>query len=505
MTPESRPDEKPPPPGNGPEQNPDGGQTAPAPAVGRWARTRELLLKAATFGRVEVRGITPIPVKERNVSQTVNIFTLWWSMNTNILGITFGMLAPVYGLNLRDSSLVILFFTLLTTILPAYLSTWGPKIGMRQMLQARYSFGRYLVSIPVLLNLATLTGFCVIMAVVGGQCLSAVADGNLSVTVGIVLTAVLTLGISFCGYRVLHSFERYAWISALISIIVAVGCGGRDLHKQVVYDAPPPASSVLNFGMIVASYMIPWACLSSDFTTYLKPDTPPSKIFVYSFVGLATPTVLLMVLGSAIGNAIPNVPEWQAGYDQNLVGGVLAAMLRPAGGFGKFLVVVLSFSLLGNLAATSYSVTLNLQLLLPFLVKVPRYLFSIVFAAIVIPVAIRAASDFFVNLENFVALIAYWTSAFLAVVLVEHFVFRKGDCAAYDPDAWNDARRLPWGVAALGAGVLSMGLVVPSMAQVWWTGPIAETTGDIGFEVAFALSAVLYVPLRWAERRLTGR
>ena len=55
--------------------------------------------------------------------------------------ITFGMLAPVYGLNLRDSSLVILFFTLLTTLLPAYLATLGPKIGMRQMLQARYSFG----------------------------------------------------------------------------------------------------------------------------------------------------------------------------------------------------------------------------------------------------------------------------------------------------------------------------------------------------------------------------
>jgi purine-cytosine permease-like protein len=51
------------------------------------------------------------------------------------------MLAPIYSLNLRDSSLVILFFTLLTTILPAYMGTLGPKIGMRQMLLARYSFG----------------------------------------------------------------------------------------------------------------------------------------------------------------------------------------------------------------------------------------------------------------------------------------------------------------------------------------------------------------------------
>ncbi|KAK4251037.1 permease for cytosine/purines, uracil, thiamine, allantoin-domain-containing protein [Corynascus novoguineensis] len=502
MTPDTRLEGKG--PGSDPERAAEHGAVSDV-RVGKRGHFGDVLRKAVTFGRVEVRGITPIPVKERTVERTVNVFTLWWSMNTNILGITFGMLAPVYGLNLRDSSLVILFFTLLTTLLPAYLATLGPKIGMRQMLQARYSFGRYLVSIPVLLNLATLTGFCVIMAVVGGQCLSSVADGNLSVTVGIVITAVLTLGISFCGFTVLHHYERYAWIPSLISIVVAVGTGGKELRNQVTYDAPPSAASVLSFGMIVASYMVPWACLASDFTTYLKPDTSSTKIFTYSYLGLAVPTILLMTLGSAIGNAIPNVPRWQAAYDETLVGGVLAAMLAPAGGFGKFLVVLLSFSLLGNLAATSYSVTLNLQLLLPVLVKVPRYLFSVVFAAIVIPVAIRAADDFFLNLENFVALIGYWSSAFLAIVLAEHFVFRKGDCAAYDADAWNNAARLPWGAAALAAGVLSFGLVVPSMAQVWWTGPIAETTGDIGFELAFVVSGVLYLPLRWLEIRWTGR
>lgn len=51
------------------------------------------------------------------------------------------MLGPAYGLGLRDCALVILFFTLVTTIPPAYLSTWGPKTGMRQMIQGRFSFG----------------------------------------------------------------------------------------------------------------------------------------------------------------------------------------------------------------------------------------------------------------------------------------------------------------------------------------------------------------------------
>ncbi|KAH8887380.1 hypothetical protein GQ53DRAFT_292659 [Thozetella sp. PMI_491] len=473
--------------------------------VGKLTGAIKWFEKAAAYGRVELRGISPIPVEERTVKRTVNIFTLWWCMNANILPITFGMLGPIYGLGLRDCSLVILFFTLLTTTLPAYLSTLGPKIGMRQMVQARYSWGRYMICLPVLLNLATLTGFCVIMAVIGGQCLSAVADGNLSATVGIVIMALLSLVISFCGFDVLHVYERFAWIPALIAIIVATGTGGTGLTQQAPPEEAPTAAAVLSFGMIVASYMIPWACLSSDFTTYLDPKTSSLKIFMYSYLGLAVPTILLMVLGAAIGGAVANVPEWEEGYEANLVGGVMAAMLHSVGGFGKFLVVILSFTLLGNMAATAYSITLNFQMLLPVLFKVPRYLFSIVLTAIIIPVSIRAATDFFDNLENFVALIGYWSSAFLAVVVVEHLYFRKGDCDSYNPDAWNTASRLPVGVAALAAAGLSFGLVVPCMSQVWYTGPIAETTGDIGFELAFVVTSILYIPLRHLEKKVVGR
>ncbi|KAG9824404.1 cytosine-purine permease, partial [Aureobasidium melanogenum] len=203
--------------------------------------------------------------------------------------------------------------------------------------------------------------------------------------------------------------------------------------------------------------------------------------------------------------ACPNVPSWQAGYDSTSVGGVLAAMLEPAGGFGKFVVVLLAFSLLGNIAATMYSITLNFQLLLPWMVRVPRFLFAIVITAIVIPVAIRAATSFFNNLENFIGVIGYWSSAFVAVVVIEHAWFRKSDCSAYNHEKWNKANMLPSGIAALGASALSFALVIPSMAQVWYTGPIAKTTGDIGFELAFVVTALLYVPLRYLEIRIQKR
>ncbi|KAF2845375.1 purine-cytosine permease FCY21 [Plenodomus tracheiphilus IPT5] len=459
-------------------------------------------------GDVELRGSTPVPYDERTETNYLNIFTLWFSMSCNPLPVTFGMVGTMsFGLTLRDASLVILFFTLFSTIPVAYLCTFGPPTGMRQLIHARFSFGKYFVSVLVLLNLATLTGFCVVDSIIGGFALSAVKDGEtINATAGIVIIAILALAICFCGFNVLHVYERWAWIPALAALIIATGCGGAKLSNQV---SAPPASAVqvLSFGGLVASFMLPWAALASDFSTYMHPKAPPFRIALYTYVGLALPTILLMILGAAMGGATPNMASWERGYDKNAASGVLAAMLHPAGGFGRFVTVILAFSMLGNLSATMYSITLNLQMLVPWLFRIPRIVFSIVITAIVIGVAIEAAHSFFLNLENFIGVIGYWSSAFIGIIITEHLLFRKGSFAVYTEDegAWDDVKKLPPGFAAIGAFILAFGLIIPCMGQIWWTGPIAETTGDIGLEVALVLSPILYVPLRIWERTVYGR
>ncbi|CCF46320.1 cytosine-purine permease [Colletotrichum higginsianum] len=65
------------------------------------------------------------------------------------------------------------------------------------------------------------------------------------------------------------------------------------------------------------------------------------------------------------------------------------------------------------------------------------------------------------------ALIGYWSASFVGIVLVEHFVFRRGDAKLYDHHIWNKASCLPSGAAALGSGMLSFALVIPCMAQAW--------------------------------------
>ncbi len=75
----------------------------------------------------------------------------------------------------------------------------------------------------------------------------------------------------------------------------------------------------------------------------------------------------------------------------------------------------------------------------------------------------------------------------------------------YDIRSWNKPRELPLGIAALAASIGCFGIVVPSMEQTWFVGPIGKRTGDIGFEVAFFLAGLLYYPLRKLEIKYQGR
>jgi purine-cytosine permease-like protein len=236
----------------------------------------------------------------------------------------------------------------------------------------------------------------------------------------------------------------------------------------------------------------------------LPPHTNRLKIFLNIYLGLLLPSVPLLILGAAIGGAVPNVPAWQAAYHATGIGGVMSEMLAPAGGFGRFVLVMLALSVTGNVAISMYSVALNLQMLLPPFAKVHRFVFILVTMGIMIPMAIRAADAWEESLTNFLAVIGYWAGCFDAVVIGELVVFRRMDYATFEHGIWNVGRRLPTGLAAVGASLVSMALVVPGMAAPWYTGPIAEKTGDIGFEMAFVVTAISYLPLRWLEIRWRG-
>lgn len=78
--------------------------------------------------------------------------------------------------------------------------------------------------------------------------------------------------------------------------------------------------------------------------------------------------------------------------------------------------------------------------------------------------------------HNFLSLVGYWTMIWVVITLEEHMIFRR-KANGFDWDSWNDRTALPIGVAALVAFLIGWAGAIPSMDQVYFTGPIAGLVG----------------------------
>jgi purine-cytosine permease-like protein len=62
--------------------------------------------------------------------------------------------------------------------------------------------------IPCVLNIILMLGYCTIDAIIGGQVLSAVSGGNMSIAVGIVVVSIVCIVVSVFGMAIFHQYER---------------------------------------------------------------------------------------------------------------------------------------------------------------------------------------------------------------------------------------------------------------------------------------------------------
>ncbi|OSD00517.1 hypothetical protein PYCCODRAFT_1414248 [Trametes coccinea BRFM310] len=459
---------------------------------------------------LEVNGITPVPEEQRTDKRLYQFFFVWFSANANILTLSAGTVGPAYyGLGILDSFYVILVVDIITCAFPAFFAIFGPKLGTRSMVLSRFSWGYYGVIIPSVLNVLSLQGYLVVNTIIGGQTLAEVS-GHLSATLGIVIIALVSLAITFCGCQVLHWYQTLIWIPNIVAFITMLAVGGAEL-KSAPLGSPTPASPamLLTFGSSLAATVVSWSTLTPDYGVYHDRTAPAWKLFFYAYLGFFIASFPVHILGAAFAATAVSVPSWSAGLgDGNDVGGLVAAILAPTGRFGKFLLVMLSLTAPSACAPTMYTVCMSFMTIHRAFARVPRFVIALVSTAVLIPLAIVGAGKFYTTFVDILALIGYWLAPFCAIALTEHFLFRRTFSAYAVSSAWDRPRdtSLARGAAACCALAASVALIVPCMQQVWFTGPIAARgTGDLGMLVGFGVSVPVYAGARWAERWWVAR
>ncbi|KAL6240923.1 Purine-cytosine permease fcy21 [Rhinocladiella similis] len=469
-----------------------------------YARVQRL---AGRFG-VEQRGIERVPEDERTDKSTLKVGTMWCAANMVVSSFAIGVLAiPVFSLGFVDAFLTILFFNLLGIMPVCFFSTFGPKFGMRQMILSRFWFGYYGVKVIAIFNCLACLGWSSVNVIVGSQLLHAV-NPDVPGWAGIIIIAACTFLITLFGYKVVHMYEMISWVPCFIIFLIVLGefAHHGSFENLPMKGGAGETGSVLSFGASVFGFATGWSSYASDYTCYQPVTTSRRRVFLYVFIGLIFPLLFTETLGLAIATATVNDPDFASAYEANAVGGLLHQVLvPPLGGFGKFCLVILALSIVGNNCPNIYSLTFSLQILTHYAQKVPRFLWTFVGTVVYCAIAIPGYSHFEDVLEDFMLIIGYWLAIYSAISLPEHFLFKKG-FRGYSPEHYDQPKYLPPSFAALGAFCFGIVGAVMGMAQVWYIGPIGKLIGtgfggDIGFELAFGFAATTYIVFRTFEIR----
>lgn len=440
-----------------------------------------------------------------------------------------GMVGPSMGLDFWDSFAIILVVNILSCMLPAWTATFG-LTGLRMTTFSRYSFGYWGNCLVVIFSLISTTGWNAVNSISGASCLAALSGGSLPSWVGVIIITVSVWVLCVLGIKWIHKVDTFIWISPLVVWCVAAGTGAKQFHGEAVKSPTGAngAASALSFIAVIFSFAVSWINCAADYNVRMPLSTPRYKIFLATYIGIAIPTILVQLLGSALFTGAQSDTSWKHAYAEYGVGGPLMKALEPAGGFGKFLMVLAALSAIPvsfpveprsvelsmlidiqNNIPNNYSFALHAQNFGPWAIKVPRIAFVTFGFIVATIVGCLASLSFESSLQTVLSIVGYWTVIHLVVVAEEHVIFRKARWSAYDFDAWESPSLLPFGWGAIGAFAFGFLGAAMGMNVSWYHAPIAQLIGkkgaNIGHELTFAFSALTFPLFRWLERRYTGK
>ena len=464
----------------------------------------------------ETNGIEPITGEEKTDDSVLDAAVMWFSANMVVASFALGVVGPIaFGLNFGASSLTIIFFNLLGLVSVAFFSVFGAEFGLRQMVLSRFLLGNVTARIFAFINIIACAGWGIVNTIAAAQLLHIVNPGSHQCPpwAGCVIIIGCTILVTFFGYRVIHFYEKYSWIPnfTVFLVIIAQLTRSGNFSNGSWGGGANTAAGVLSFGCGIFGFAAGWTTYASDYTVYLKKSTNKYKIFFYLCAGLAFPLIFTQILGAACARGTFNSTVWNKYYQEDSVGGLVFAILAidSLGGFGQFCCVLLSLSTISNNIPNMYSIALSTQALWAPLAKVPRVVWTLLGNVAVLAISIPAYYRFSGFLTNFMDSIGYYLAIYIAVALSEHFYWRKG-FKGYNIEDWNRNDKLPIGIAGTTAFALSIIVVALGMSQTYWTGNIGRLIGtkgggDIGFELAFACSLLIYNLVRPLELKYFGR
>jgi purine-cytosine permease-like protein len=443
---------------------------------------------------IEPGGVEYIALRERH-GKPIQLFWTWLSPNLEFATVFIGVIAVAFlGLNLWQAATAIIIGTALGSLSHGILSSWGPKFGVPMMVESRGAFGFLGNILPAGLNGLTASfGWFIVNSVSGAFALQALLPSlSLPFWAAFLVIVVVQVVIATLGHNLIHLFER--WALPLLGVVFLIACIFIFANGNYNFSQPSiPGGWLLAFTASFG-YACGWNPFAADYTRYLPPTVNRRMVGVWAGLGVFISCVVLEMAGAVLVTV--------KGTDWN---GVPTAQLSHAMPSVVYYLTLLCIAI-GAVAANAiniYSGTMSLVSLgireMGLNLRQRRAVLAIIVGVIGFVGGVYLESKgYATTYTNFLLLISYWISTWLAVVFVDYWL-RRGDYG--DESIFYDTSYNRWqGVLAMAAGLVVSVVLFANVSGLpdWLNNSIGlitkrnENLGDITFIAGFLITAVLY-------------
>jgi nucleobase:cation symporter-1, NCS1 family len=464
-------------------------------------------INADELGVTESVEHTLMPIPENARTSTVaHQFWIWMGANIAPINWVLGALGIYLGLGLWQTIAVLALGNLVGMAVFGFFVLMGQNTAVSQMVLSRAAFGRRGAYLPALMQGLLAIGWCAINTWIILDLVIALFDklgfqggDGTKITVAIVIMAI-QVWLAAIGFRAIARFERWTVPITLVVLVAMTivawsrtdvdwGYAGASLHGKALWSSLTTLMTAIGIG-----WGITWFAYASDYSRFVSPRVPRSKLYLGSVLGQFIPTVWLGILGATLATVTQEVDPGQ------LVVQAFGAMAIPV------LLLVLHGPIATNVL-NIYSCGLCAQTL-DWKVDRRTLSYGVGVLATIFTIFLILHGNFAENLDGWLAGLVTWVAPWGAIMLVHYYGIAKQQIdvdALFEPPGSPRVQDIAWeAIIPFLLGIVATWMFeygIPSYLQ----GPIAKNLGGIDLSwLAGALVAGVLSYLAMSRRTATS-
>lgn len=439
---------------------------------------------------VETRSIDYIPASERH-GKAWHLAPVWFVGNANLLAFASGAVGISLGLNVAWTLVAAVIGLAIGTLMMAYHSAQGPKLGLPQMIQSRPQFGYYGSIIPLVAAMVVFIGWNVFDVVIAGQALQTTI--KIPLDLGEIIAVALSAALTIFGYELIHRYSRwttYLFIVAYGLLIIAMfGSVHLPSNSLSLSSTTFHGVAFLTVIGVMVSFQLTWAPYVSDYSRYLPKKTKALSTVGWTYLGSYLGVFWPLTLGAFVSAAFPKALTIDAIRD---VGNHLF------GGYGTVILLCSIPVIVASMGIGIYSGGLTALAGVDLFAELrknrrDRVIAMVLVSAAMLLLALVVPSNFIPSFTAFLTTVLYFMIPWTAINLTDFYLVRRERYALRDIFE-RDGIYGRWNVRGIACYLIGFCVMIPFFSVSFFTGPVAKALGgaDISPFIGFPVAAILY-------------